>query len=368
MTLKILVAILAVGGLSLWAYLHYNPQFGGRISSEEKVRFAKSQAWSGEKFVNQVKTNMALGPKEIGSLLYEQVFGDQQRRPNQVLAVDAFPAAGWAQGDSSTFQFIWYGHSVGLMRMEGLNVLIDPMFGPDSSPVGPFRTKRFSDSTLQIIDQLPPIDAVFITHDHYDHLDYDSFQKLKGKVRHYYVPLGVKRHLLRWGIAEQKISAFDWWDHRELGSLEVHFVPSRHFSGRGINDRAESLWGGWVFKSEEARVYWSGDGGYGPHFKEIGDRLGPFDWAFLECGQYNERWHAIHLYPEESIQAAQEVGARIAIPIHWGAFSLALHDWQDPVERFEAAAQKKGQEIAFPELGKMIRYRQDLPSDIWWKE
>lgn len=362
------MAVLAFGGLSLWAYLHYNPQFGGQITAQEKGRFANSPAWNGEMFKNQIEISMDLGPKEIPGLLYEQLFGDEKRRPDSLLPLAPFPTEQWAQGYSSAFQFIWYGHSVGLMRMAGLNLLIDPMFGPDASPIGPFRTERFSTNTLRIIDELPAIDAVFITHDHYDHLDYASFQKLKGKVKHYYVPLGVKRHLLRWQIPEEQITTFDWWDQATLGPLKVHFVPSRHFSGRGISDRAESLWGGWVFNSSKARVYWSGDGGYGPHFKAIGERLGPFDWAFLECGQYNERWHAVHLYPEESIQAAREVQAKVAIPIHWGAFNLALHAWKDPVQRFEAAARRQDQTIAYPRLGQMIRYRRDLPTGLWWKD
>ena len=162
------------------------------------------------------------------------------------------------------------------------------------------------------------------------------------------------------------ISEFDWWESASLDDIEMTFVPSRHFSGRGLFDRAESLWGGWTFITDKSRVYWSGDGGYDTHFQEIGEKLGPFDWAFLECGQYNKHWHHIHMYPEESVQAAIDVRARVSIPIHWGAFTLSLHDWKDPVERFSEEARLKGVNIAMPELGEVINLSEPEP-EFWWE-
>ncbi len=366
MILKTLLIFLIVGGVAVVAYLRMNPQFGGSISKTEKEKFAKSQQWDGEKFVNHSKTAMDLGVKEMPGLIKKQFTGRESRGPKEKLPLIKFDRKRW-DVDSTSFQFIWFGHSVGLMKMADKNILIDPMFGADASPVGPFRTNRYTDSTLYVIDQLPKIDAVLITHDHYDHLDYDSFKKLKEKVGHYYVPLGVKRHLLRWNIADEDITEFDWWESAKLDEIEMTFVPSRHFSGRGLTDRAESLWGGWTFISSKHKVYWSGDGGYDTHFKEIGEKLGPFDWAFLECGQYNKLWHHIHMYPEESVQAAIDVKAKISVPIHWGAFTLALHDWKDPVERFGEEASKKGVKIAMPEIGEVISSHEGDEDSHWWQ-
>ncbi len=363
--IKVLALVVVVFVLGVVLYLYVNPQFGATISESERQAFTKSNQWDGEKFVNQSETTMDISLRTIPGLLKKQFSGRAERSPKKKLEMQTFDMGSW-QRDTAAFQFIWFGHSVGLMKMAGINLLIDPMFGGDASPVGPVRTKRYTDSTIHIIDQLPFIDVVLITHDHYDHLDFESFKKLKGKVGHYYVPLGVKRHLLRWEVSEENITEFDWWESAEIGEVQMTFVPSRHFSGRGLSDRAKSLWGGWTFISPKHRVYWSGDGGYDAHFKEIGNKLGPFDWAFLECGQYNKHWHHIHMYPEESIQAAIDVQAKTAIPIHWGAFTLALHTWQDPVQRFAAEAKAKNVNIAMPQLGEVIIFDKE-EKEYWWE-
>ncbi|MCJ8163367.1 MBL fold metallo-hydrolase [Pontibacter sp. E15-1] len=362
----ILILIGSILSLSV-GYLYLNPQFGGRISAEEKERYTRSAQWDGDKFVNQTTTVMDISLGTLPGLLKANFTDKEKRAPKQALPLERFDSLAWVN-DTSATRFIWFGHSTGLMQMAGKNLLIDPMFGADASPIAPFQTKRYSDSTLFILDRLPAIDAVFITHDHYDHLDYDSFRKLNGKVGHFYVPLGVKRHLLRWGIASDKITELDWWDAASVAGIDVTFVPSRHFSGRGLSDRGESLWGGWVFSTAASRVYWSGDSGYGEHFKEIGARLGPFDWAFLECGQYNKHWHHIHMYPEESVQAAIDVKAKTSIPIHWGAFTLSLHDWKDPVQRFSAEAERRGVPIMMPRLGEVIQAPDTTGQTYWWQQ
>ncbi len=164
------------------------------------------------------------------------------------------------------------------------------------------RLVRNGENTLNLVEQLPTLDAILLTHDHYDHLDLESIRRLKNKTENWLVALGVGRHLEKWGIPKNSITEFGWWQKVDFLGIEITATPSRHFSGRGPFDRAKSLWCGWVFKSANHAIYWSGDGGYGEHFKEIGERLGPFDWGFMECGQYNERWHQIHMYPEDRHQ------------------------------------------------------------------
>jgi L-ascorbate metabolism protein UlaG (beta-lactamase superfamily) len=205
-----------------------------------------------------------------------------------------------------------------------------------------------------------------LTHDHYDHIDLDSINKLIPKVKTWFVALGVSRHLEHWGVPENQITEFDWWDSIEFQGIQITFTPSRHFSGRGIADRAKSLWGGWVFKTPNHNIYWSGDGGYGPHFKEIGEKFGPFDWGFMECGQYNEHWHAIHLYPEEAVQAALDAQVKVATPVHWGGFSLALHSWKDPIERFYAEAKSQNLKMIAPEIGEVVEVNDTATPRTWW--
>ncbi|WP_317167934.1 MBL fold metallo-hydrolase [Flavobacterium jejuense] len=216
-----------------------------------------------------------------------------------------------------------------------------------------------------MLHQFLPIDLVMLSHDHYDHLDYDSIQRLKSKVKKYFVALGVGRHLEKWGIAKKDITEFDWWDEAFYDDIKINFTPTRHFSGRGITDRAKSIWSGWTFKTETENIWFSGDSGYGDHFKEIGKYLDPFDFAFMECGQYNENWHQIHMYPEESIQASIDAKVKNRMPVHWSGFALSQHSWTDPVERFSQKATEEKLKYCVPKLGE-IRLIDMTDYEKWW--
>jgi L-ascorbate metabolism protein UlaG (beta-lactamase superfamily) len=363
--LYIFLAATTISALSIVIYLRFNPQFGGRFTADHKKVYAQSPRWDGKIFVNQSKTSVDVNLRTMPSLLKASFTGRKERNPKEKLAVVPFEKTIWEAG-TEDFKFAWYGHSACIMKLAGKNILIDPMLGPDASPVGPFRTYRFSSNTLEIISTFPEIDAVLLTHDHYDHLDYESIKRLKTKVKHYYTALGVKRHLLRWNIPSDQITELDWWDTVEVGDVQIIFTPSRHFSGRGATDRAKCLWGGWVFLTPQSRIYWSGDGGYDTHFKEVGNKFGPFDWAFLECGQYYKLWTQIHLSPEEAVQAGIDVKAKYNVPVHWGAFTLAMHDWVDPVRRFVAKAEEEKQSVVIPKLGAIVSSPKDFGS--WWLE
>jgi len=343
------------------------PQFGGSVREKDLKNFQKSPNWDGKKFNNLSPTLMGFNMKDLPEVLKDNFSKKQQRIPDKKLPIKPFDEETFDPTDRKP-KFIWYGHSVLLIQLNGKNLLIDPMFGENASPIAPFKTKRFSRSSLKLIDRLPPIDAILLTHDHYDHLDYTSILKLKPKVNTWFVALGVSRHLEKWGIHPSNITELDWWDRLEFEGIEITFTPSRHFSGRGAFDRAKSLWGGFIFQTPGHKVYLSGDGGYDGHFKEIGENHGPFDLMFVECGQYYKHWPQIHLFPEESVQAALDAKANIVVPIHWGAFALSPHHWKDPIERFSLQAQQLDQAIYTPELGAAWTMDDIGSFHPWWEK
>lgn len=342
-------------------------QFGGNITKALEQHYSKSKFWNGKKFVNLENTKMEINFQTLPKLIYKQLYERKFREPTQKLPVVPFNKTAFL-APSVTSKFIWYGHSAIKMRIQNKTILIDPMLGPNASPIAPFATKRFSSNTLQLIDDFQTIDAIFLSHDHYDHIDLASIQKLIPKTKHFYTALGLGRHLMHWGVEANKITELDWWQEETFDDIKITFTPSRHFSGRGLTDRAKSLWGGWAFKTETETVYFSGDGGYGNHFKEIGQKLGPIDIGFVECGQYNENWHQIHMYPEESVQVSKDANIKKIIPVHWGGFALALHSWKEPIERFVKETEIQQIEYFTPLLGEIFDTQSNLtPENHWWK-
>lgn len=340
-------------------------QMGAAVSASDIKRYSQSAHWKEGKFQNLETTIMELKAHKIPGLIYKQFFTNGGRRPKGGWELPVFDKAQFLKGDAE-ISFVWFGHSALLLNVRGYIVLIDPMFSDNAAPVSPFPVNRFSHSIFHVIDQLPQVDLVLISHDHYDHLDHASIMRLKLKANQFYVALGVGRHLIKWGIDPHRITEFDWWQQVEAGILNIIFTPSRHFSGRGLTDRAKSLWGGWVIQTVQEKIWFSGDGGYGKHFAEIGKRMGPFDLGFIECGQYNEMWHQIHMYPEEAVIAALEAGVRKAMPVHWGSFALAMHHWKEPVDRFVDKAMKSNLATILPIQGAPASLHNVL-NGAWWQ-
>ena len=341
-------------------------QFGAKPSATDLERYSVSKNWTGKIFENMEETTMDFSWSELPSFVKKQFFEKKGKTPVNSLEIKPFNNQNFANSND-LMQSIWYGHSAIYMRLNQVNILIDPMLGPDAAPIAPFAVARFSEHALDVINDLPHIDLVLLSHDHYDHLDYDSILRLKDKVGCFYVALGVKRHLVSWGINPDIITEFDWWENKTFKDITITFTPTRHFSGRGVGDRAQSLWGGWVLKTAKENIWFSGDSGYGKHFKEIGDQLGPFDFAFMECGQYNKNWHQIHMYPEESIQAAIDAKVVNCMPVHWAGFVLAQHSWTDPVERFTAKATTENLKYIVPKIGELFNAKTN-DSEMWWRE
>ena len=341
-------------------------QFGGNVTKILEQQYSISKHWDGKKFVNLEVTKMEFSLQTIPKLLYKHFYERNERIPKVHLPIIPFDKNAFL-ASSSKSKFIWYGHSALKMRVQNKTILIDPMFGSNASPIAPFATKRFSANTINIIDDFEEIDAVFLSHDHYDHIDVASLEKLIPKTKQFFVALGIARHLIKWGVDANKIIEFDWWQEHYFDDIKITYTPTRHFSGRGLTDKAKSLWGGWVFNTPTESIYFTGDGGYGQHFKEIGNRLGPFDIGFVECGQYNENWHQIHMYPEESVQAAIDAKIATTVPVHWAGFALALHKWKEPIERFTHEANQKNINFNTPKIGEIFEVISFASKNSWWE-
>jgi L-ascorbate metabolism protein UlaG (beta-lactamase superfamily) len=258
------------------------------------------------------------------------------------------------------------GHSTVLIRTDGQYILTDPIFSERASPVQWIGPKRFHKPALAI-DELPPIKAVIISHDHYDHLDKHSIQALADRVEYFLTPLRVGQYLRDWRVAADKIIELDWWQQKQVGSLTFIATPSQHFSGRGLFDRNKTLWASWVIQSQQANIYFSGDTGYFNGFKEIGERLGPFDITLMENGAYNPAWSDVHMMPEETVKAHQDLGGNAMVTIHNGTFKLALHDWFEPLERVQQLSDQQGVNLLTPLFGEAVNVTAPEPTFAWWR-
>lgn len=262
---------------------------------------------------------------------------------------------------------IWFGHSSYLIRLSGKNILIDPVFSNRASPISFIGKESYPVTNPYQVDDLPDIDLVILTHDHYDHLDYNTIKKLKSRVNTFYTALGVGEHLEHWGVDENMITEFDWWEKQVFRhEIEVIATPARHFSGR-LFKRNQTLWNSFVLKTATHTIFIGGDSGYDPVFKTIGQQYGPFDLAILECGQYNTLWPSIHMMPEEVVLASQDLQARAFMPVHWGKFTLALHPWSDPIVRASKQAEIMNVSIATPMIGEPVIVGDQLPAKKWWE-
>ncbi|EJS76487.1 hypothetical protein CN425_07850 [Bacillus cereus] len=317
-----------------------------------------------KKYINQIHTDMSFKPKDIISLMTDYYKMKSKLRPLKNL-----PIVLSNEDNESLESVTWFGHSASLLKIEGKKLLLDPMLGNASSPFPVFNSKRYSGAFSLEREDLQEIDAIIISHNHYDHLNYKSIMQLKDRAKHFYVPIGVARYLIKWGVSPSKISEHNWWDEITFDTIKLVCAPARHFSGRSMTDRDRSLWCSWLILGQETKIFFSGDSGYAPHFKEIGDKYGPFDLTLMECGQYDTRWSAIHMLPEETVQAHIDVKGELLLPIHWGAFTLALHEWSDPIERVTEEAKRLGVNIATPQIGESITLKStDYPSAAWWRE
>ncbi|PJJ58793.1 MBL fold metallo-hydrolase [Hymenobacter chitinivorans] len=360
-----LLAILLVAGV---AFANLSPEMGGKPTKAERAAYAKTGRYQDGEFRNLIPTSVSTGGSMAG-MLWKFLFGKVPNSlPPAPLPTRPLDSLSITRKTPELLRATWFGHSASLVEIAGYNILLDPMLSVKMGPVSWVTPKRYNASLAITAEQLPAIEAVLISHDHYDHLDYQSIRRLKDKTRRFYVPLGVGAHLRAWGVAPDKIRELDWNDSVQLPGLTIVSTPARHFSGRGLTNRNSTSWTSWVLKSATKRVFYSGDGGYGPHFQAIGRQHGPFDLALLECGQYDAQWSQIHMTPEQSVQAGLDVRARVMLPVHWGAFSEAFHAWNDPIQRATAEAARLQLPITTPELGQPVTPGAGpLPQLPWWQ-
>ena len=356
--IKIIVVILILI-LLVFLFLKLWQPFGGTPSKEDKKDYE-------ERAINY-KDGLFSNENDF-KMIYNDDKENQYVSNKGVIPIDDLPIVAPSYKDnpsSEDFNITWFGHSTVLMQMHGMNILIDPVFSEKASPVSFAGPSRYSDIVMET-EELPNIDIVVISHDHYDHLDYKTIKEIDSKVDKYIVPLGVENHLERWGVDKDKIINLAWWEEVNINGLLIAATPAKHYSGRNVIDMYNNLWASWVFIDENYKVFTSGDSGFDKHFEEIYNKYGEFDFAMLESGQYDVKWRATHMTPEESVEACKLLKAKVIMPIHWGAFKLANHPWDDSVERFTLKADEENIDYITPMLGETINYEINPKINKWW--
>jgi len=337
--------------------------FGHRPTGARRERMLRSPQWKDGHFENpQPLWNNTWGA--MTSMFHASPYAS----PVEAVPTETIEAARFATPPATGLRVTWLGHATTLVEIDGHRVLTDPVWSERASPynwVGPRRwyTPRIA------LSALPPIDAVVISHDHYDHLDHRTIIAMKDWPTTFVVPLGIGAHLAYWGVPEARIVELDWWERTRVGDLEIVCVPARHASGRTmISDRDRTLWAGYAFVGKRHRAYFSGDTGLFPAMREIGARLGPFDLTMIEVGQYNRAWPDWHIGPEQAVFAHGLLRGRTLLPMHWGLFTLAYHGWTEPAERVLAAARAHSVNLALPKPGQSIEPGGPRSNAPWWPD
>lgn len=333
------------------------------VSRWSNKSYPQSAQFDGKRFRNS-RPRQSLSVADYSRMMWDFFFNKPRDTvPDHALPLKIIDAhALSAAADNTVFRL---GHSSLLLKLTGKYWLVDPVFSERASPFKRFGPRRFQPAPIGLRD-LPPLEGIIISHDHYDHLDHQTVIALKDRVTYFLAPLGVGDLLVKWGVAAEKITQLDWWQSHDIG--DIHFVatPSQHFSGRGLFDSNKRLWCSWTLITPELRLFLGGDSGYFDGFKEIGRKYGPFDAAFLENGAYDRRWADIHMLPVDTLNAFSDLKAKWLFPIHNAAFDLAFHPWDDPFRQMVKLAAQGNVALCLPMLGQGIDLLQPQPQPAWW--
>jgi L-ascorbate metabolism protein UlaG (beta-lactamase superfamily) len=339
---------------------------GGRPAGERLERMMRSPRFRDGAFHNEVPASIA--PPSTGpSILREVIFGRERRHPRSQVPIVAPSHTDLTSAPTDGLRVIWLGHASALVELEGKRVLIDPVWSDRVSPSQSVGPRRMHPMPLSL-DALPRLDAVAISHDHYDHLDMRTIRRLAaGTQAPFVVPLGVGAHLERWGIPAERIIELDWDESAQFPGLTLTATASRHFSGRRRPGENVTLWASWVVASPNRKIFYTGDSGYFPDYARIGDAHGPFDATLIQIGAYSPYWPDIHMTPEEGIATHLAVRGGVLIPVHWATFNLALHSWSEPVERLLTDAGKNDVRVSIPRPGQILNIDALPKPDTWWR-
>lgn len=361
----LLIIVLVILALIIVAYVFLQqPKFGKRPAGERLEKIKNSPNYKNGQFQNLSHTPDITDGANYFTVLKEFFFGKSKRSkppttlPSQKTNLLTLPP------DKNVL--VWFGHSSYFMQVDGKTILVDPVLSGSASPIR-FTTTSFKGTDVYTTDDFPAIDYLFITHDHWDHLDYETVLKLKPNIKKIITGLGTGEHLQHWGFDKNILIEKDWNETIILeNGFTVNTTPGRHFSGRAIK-RNSAIWMSFVLTTPTQKIFIGGDSGYDTHFKTIGDNFGPFDLAILECGQYNRYWKYIHMMPEEVVQAAIDLKTKTLLPVHWAKFSLSLHAWDEPVTRVTAESTKKNIAIITPMIGEAVHLQSPATSTDWWE-
>ncbi|TGK03893.1 hypothetical protein EHO59_10220 [Leptospira semungkisensis] len=340
--------------------------FGGTPSGARLERMKTSKMYKDGQFENDPFVPNVV-PGTYSNILRRQLFGSEQRTPPSPIPVLHPNLKDFSEPLSTGLRAIWFGHSSVLVEIDGVRIFTDPVLSQKVSPFEDIGPERFFQPPIALAD-LPPIDAVVISHDHYDHLDRDVALHLTKKGTKYFVPLGVGAHLEAWGIPLDRIVELDWWQKENTKNVEIVCTPAVHYSGRGLFNRKSTLWSSWSAIGPKHRFYHSGDSGFSPHFAEIGKRLGPFDLTSIKIGAYDWTWEGIHMNPEQALQAHLDLKGQFMLPVHWATFNLAIHSWDEPIFRTKEGAEKNQIRLLTPKPGQWVIPGENFVSESWWEQ
>jgi L-ascorbate metabolism protein UlaG (beta-lactamase superfamily) len=335
--------------------------FGHRATGARRARMERSPQWKNGHFENPEPLKNDVVGSVTGALA-----SSPHGSPKDQVPVAAVDVKRFAEPPPRGLRVTWFGHSSLLVEIDGRRILTDPVWSERIGPMTYVGPTRWYAPLVQLLE-LPAIDAVLVSHDHYDHLDQRTIQAMKGWTKtRFVVPLGVGAHLAYWGIPEERIVELDWWETTKVGDVTVACTPARHASGRQAFDKDATLWAGYALVGPAHRVYFSGDTGLFPAMKDVGERYGPFDMTMIETGQYHQAWPDWHIGPEQAVVAHKLLRGKVMLPMHWGLVQLAYHGWTEPVERVLAAAQAKGVTVVTPRPGESVEPDAPKPPERWW--